>query len=390
MSEHVLLLTESLPYPLDVRARDQVAALLAAGHRVTVAGPTGYEYQALDERIGPVRALRFRSAPGGLNATAYAREWATAWLGLRRLVRRVQREDPATVALVCNPPDALALLARPLRRAGVRIVFDYREICPELYETKFGRRGLLHRLLLLSERYALRNADAVVTVSHACATLAHKRGGVPVERIFLVGNGPDPERVYDVPARPELKRGHRHLVLWLGAMSSQEGLEHLIGAADQLLRRYGRDDVLFAVVGPGDVHDELRARIRSRDLTNHVIVSGKVNDDLVRAYIATADVCVGVDEKGVMNDRAAMRKVLEYMAMGRAVVQFPLDEMYALCGDACAYARNADVTDLADRLQELLEDPGRRAARGRAARRRVEAGLLWPQQVPAFLRAVAP
>jgi glycosyltransferase involved in cell wall biosynthesis len=120
-----------------------------------------------------------------------------------------------------------------------------------------------------------------------------------------------------------------------------------------------------------------------------VLVSRKVEDELVRAYMATADICVGVDEKGEMNDRAAMRKVLEYMAMGRPVVQFPLDQMRELCGDACVYARNADAADLADVVVELLDDPRRRAALGAAARERVEAGLLWPQQVPAFLSAIA-
>ena len=385
---HVLVLLEGLPYPLDPRVRAQVAALLEVGHRVTVAGPTGYGHDAAQEMSGDLRVLRFRAARGGTGAAGYAREWATAWVRLRRIVRRVQREDPIDVALVCNPPDALALLVRPLRRAGAHVVFDYREVCPELFEAKFHRRGVIHRLLLLSERQALRAADAVITVSAACAQLARERGGVAPERIFLVGNGPDPQRIYPVLPREDLRRGRRHLVLWLGAMSGQEGLQRLIETASQVVGRHGRSDVLFALVGPGDVHDELRAEVGRRGLEHNVIVRDKVDDDLVRAYISTADVCVGVDEKGEMNDRAAMRKVLEYMAMGRPVVQFPLDQMIDLCGDACVYARNADAADLADRLEELLADPDRRARLGEAARDRVEAGLLWPQQVPAFLNAM--
>ena len=369
--------------------RAQVAALLADGHRVTVAGPTGYEHRALEECDGDVRVLRYRPGPSGTGGAGYAREWLTALVRLRRMVRRVQREDPIDVALVCNPPDALALIVRRLRRAGVHIVFDYREICPELYEAKFHRRGLVHRVLLRSERDALAGADAVITVSSACARLAHERGGVATERIFLVGNGPDPTRIYPVAVRPELRRGRRHLVLWLGAMSSQEGLERLIDAAAQVVCRHGRQDVLFALVGPGDAHAGLRREVRRRGLQDNVLILGKVDDDLVRAYISTADICVGVDEKGAMNDRAAMRKVLEYMAIGRPVIQFPLDQMRELCGDACVYARNGSATDLADRVDALLDDPQRRAVLGADARRRVEAGLLWPQQIPAFLRAIA-
>ncbi len=388
MSAHVLLLVEGLPYPVDVRVRAQVAALLEAGYRVTVAGPTGYGHTALEEQHDGVRSVRFAAVPSRGGAAGYLREYATAWLGLRRIARRVHREDPIDLLLVCNPPDALALITRPLRRRGVKVVFDYREICPELYEAKFGRRGILHRLLLASERYALRSADTVITVSDACARLAQERVGISRRRLYLVGNGPDPQRIYAVPPRPELRAGHRHLVLWLGAMSRQEGLEHLIEAADQIVRRHGRSDVLFALVGPGDAHEGLRQEVRRRGLEDWVTISGPVNDQLVREYMSTADVCVGVDVKGTMNDRAAMRKVLEYMAAGKPVVQFPLTQMQELCGDAAVYARNADPTDLADRIAELLSDGARRAALGAAARARVESGLMWPQQLPAFLSAV--
>lgn len=377
---HVLVLSEGLPYPFDPRIRAQVAALVEAGCEVTVTGPTGPGAGALDETVGGVRVLRFRAPAGGRGAAGYLREYGVACVRLRRLVRRVRDVD---VVLVCGPPDALALLAP--RRAGV--VFDLREISPELYEAKFARRGAMHRLLVRSERSALRRADAVVTVSEPCAEIARTRGGVPAERIFHVGNGPDPERIFAVAPREELRRGHEHLVLWLGVMSSQEGLARLVAAADLLVNDDGRRDVGFALVGPGDAHDELRREIRARGLQRAVHVGGRVDDDTVRGYLSTADVCVNVDERNAMNDRAAMRKVLEYMAAGAAVVQSPLAEMRRICGDATLYARDGDARDLADRIAELLDDPQQRVRLGRAARERAQ-GLVWPRQVPALLAAV--
>jgi glycosyltransferase involved in cell wall biosynthesis len=176
-------------------------------------------------------------------------------------------------------------------------------------------------------------------------------------------------------------------VLWLGVMSSQEGLSRLVDAADQLVNERGRTDVQFALVGPGDVHEELRRHVRERGLEQAVLVSGQVGDDRVRTYMSTADVCVNVDERNAMNDRAAMRKVMEYMAVGRPVVQFPLTEMRRICGDATVYARNADPCDLAEQIAALLDDPERRERLGRAAQARAFDGLMWPQQVPAFLAA---
>ncbi len=105
--------------------------------------------------------------------------------------------------------------------------------------------------------------------------------------------------------------------------------------------------------------------------------------------MATADVCVGVDESNAMNDSSTMTKIIEYMVMGRPVVQFPLHETGRVCGDTSLYARPGDAVDLADRIAELLDDPERAEALGAAARERAVPALLWPEQVPALLAAVA-
>jgi glycosyltransferase involved in cell wall biosynthesis len=120
-----------------------------------------------------------------------------------------------------------------------------------------------------------------------------------------------------------------------------------------------------------------------------VLVSGAVDDDMVRAYVSTAEICVNVDERNSMNDRAGMRKVLEYMAMGKPVVQFPLQEMRRICGDTAVYARNGDAHDLALKICELLDDPARRARLGAAARERIFDGMMWHQQIPTLLRAAS-
>jgi glycosyltransferase involved in cell wall biosynthesis len=389
---HILVVVEALPHPLDVRVIAEVEAFRAAGYEVTVIGPADPGFEALDVTIDGVRVLRFRRPPTTGTALGYLREYGRAFPALARLAVDAHRERPVDVVFVCPPPDALAAVALAIRRAGARIVIDQREISPELFAAKFGRgRALgpaLGMLLRQTERLALRHADAVVTVSAACAELLRDRDGVAEDRVFLVGNGPDPRRIFPVEPRAELRRGRDHLVLWLGAMSRQEGLEHLIEAADHLVNGLGRADVSFALVGPGDVHAPLREHVRRLGLEDVVAIEGLVGDDLVRAYMSTADVCVGVDARNDMNDRAAMRKVLEYMATGRPVVQFPLAEMRRLCGDATLYARDGDPRDLADRIAWLLDRPQERARLGAAARERVTDGLMWPDQVPALLAAI--
>ena len=46
----------------------------------------------------------------------------------------------------CNPPDDIYLVAKPFKKHGVDYVFDHHDICPELYEAKFGKKsGLLYK-----------------------------------------------------------------------------------------------------------------------------------------------------------------------------------------------------------------------------------------------------
>jgi glycosyltransferase involved in cell wall biosynthesis len=367
----------------------EARALADAGYEVTTISPTGLGYEAADERLHGVRALRFRAPPSVPGIGGYLREYGTSLWGIARLSRMVAREQPVDVVIVATPPDFLVALALPLRRRGAAVIFDQRDPGPELFEAKFGRRGLLYRLLLASERFAFSRADVVMPHNESCAELALGRGRVDPERIFIVGVGPDPRRIFPVPARPELRRGKRFLVLWMGTMSTQEGLQHLIDAADHLVNRCQRDDIAFSIVGPGDARAPLLAEVQRRGLEEAVDLPGPItDDDELRAYMATADVCLSVDEQNPMNDRSTMMKVLEYMAMGRPVIQFPLAEMRRLCGGDTLYARNADAGDLAAKIVELLDDPRRREELGRSARRRVLDGMMWSDQVPVLVNAV--
>jgi glycosyltransferase involved in cell wall biosynthesis len=170
-------------------------------------------------------------------------------------------------------------------------------------------------------------------------------------------------------------------------MSGQERLEGLVDAAEEVLRRRGRTDVHFAVVGDGDARAALDRTVRERDLAGSVELTGPVEDELVRAYICTADVCVGVDERNAMNDRAAMRKILEYMALGKPIVQFDLTEGRFSAQDASLYAKRNDPADFAAKILELIDDPAKRKAMGAFGRRRVQEALEWRYEAPKLLAA---
>lgn len=385
---HVLIALQNEPYPFDGRVRQEAEALTAAGHTVTVCGPTGFGHDALEEQIKGVRVLRHPHPPAGGGVLGYLREYAVSLWRINRLMRRAAREERIDVVLVCSPPDLLVLPALPIRRKGAALILDHHDLSPELFALKFGDRRPILAAVRAVERFALRRADVVLATNDTYAEVERRRGGVDQHRIFTVRNGPDPARIFPVDPQPELKRGREKLVCWVGMMSEQEGLHHIINAADDLIRVRGRDDVGVAIVGPGDVREGLIAETERRGLGEHVHFPGRVDGELLRAYLSTADVCVGVDEPNPMNDSSTMTKIIEYMAMGRPIVQFPLKETAQVCGETSLYARPGDAAHMAELIEELLDDPARAEQLGAAARERALNDLLWPQQIPNLLEAV--
>ncbi len=83
-----------------------------------------------------------------------------------------------------------------------------------------------------------------------------------------------------------------------------------------------------------------------------------------------------------------MIKIMEYMALGKPIVQFDLKEGRFSAGDASLYASNEDmVHDFAEKVLWLIDHPEQRAKMGEIGRERVETELAWKYSVPHLLAA---
>ena len=98
---------------------------------------------------------------------------------------------------------------------------------------------------------------------------------------------------------------------------------------------------------------------------------------------------VNPDVANEMNDKSTMNKIMEYMALGKPIVQFDLAEGRYSAQLASAYARRNDALHLAEKILDLLDQPALRAAMGESGRRRVESVLAWQHQAPKLLAAYA-
>jgi len=90
-----------------------------------------------------------------------------------------------------------------------------------------------------------------------------------------------------------------------------------------------------------------------------------------------------------MNDKSTMNKIMEYMALGKPIVQFDLTEGRFSAQQASLYAAKNDPVDMAEKIVDLLGDPDRRAKMSQFGRERVENQLEWQYEVPKLLAAYA-
>ena len=99
--------------------------------------------------------------------------------------------------------------------------------------------------------------------------------------------------------------------------------------------------------------------------------------------------CVNPDVANDMNDKSTMNKIMEYMALGKPIVQFDLVEGKVSAQDASLYAMKNDPVDMARKIVELLDDPARREQMGAFGRHRVINELEWEYEAPKLLAAYA-
>ena len=389
----VLVIVENLPVPFDRRVWQEARALAAAGARVSVICPTGPGCEAAFETVDGIAIHRHRLPRETGGALGYLREYAVALAAQTWLAWTIFFRAGFDTIHACNPPDLIWLVALPFKLLGCRFVFDHHDLGPELYEAKYGRRGVFWHGLRLCERLTFALADVSIATNESYRRVAVGRGGMPEERVFVVRSGPDLDRLRPGTPQPRHRNGRRFLVGYVGVMGHQEGIDLLLAAADRVVHGLGRDDVQFCLVGGGPSLAAMRLRAVEIGLSDHVTFLGRVPDATLLEVLATADICINPDRASALNDLSTMNKVLEYMALGRPIVQFASTEGRVSAGRASLYAAKDDPTDLADKMLALLDRPTLRARMGRVGRARIEAHLAWRHQVPALVaayRAAAP
>jgi len=223
--------------------------------------------------------------------------------------------------IVATSPQLLTALAGHMLARVKRCpwVFEVRDLWPEsIAAVGAMKEGLVMRALRHVEQMLYRGADRIVTVTEPIRMQLAGRG-VPIEKVGVVPNGVDLERLIpktgSAALAARLRLEGKFIVAYVGTHGFAQGLEVVVRAAD-LLRN---SDIHFVFVGEGARRKDLMEMSVWLGVKNVSFV-GAVPSEAAVEYLALADAIVIPLKKSALFDGALPSKIFEAAAMERPIL----------------------------------------------------------------------
>lgn len=359
------------------RTHEILSALKASGTDLRVLTRTGYPWDRTDRLGEPQRESTLVDAilyeherqPRNRCFTAiYAARAAKA------IARYARRHQVARIHAASNHVNALpALIAA--RRLGIPFQYEMRGLW-EL--TRASRMPAFedspnYRLGLELEGFVAAHADRVFVISEQLSQYAQLQWGIPTNRLHLLPNCVDGERIKSDPAIAVVPG----TIGYAGSLICYEGLDTLIKAVD-LLTRQGKK-IRLRIIGDGEARTELEALSRSLGLQNHVRFFGRLAPKHARAQLCACSLICIPRKPFQVCKLVPPIKLVEALALGKPVVVPDLPVFRDELGPQPAgwFFRAGDTENLAEILENALEDPRRLTEIGAQGRRRVLEHRQW-------------
>ena len=253
-------------------------------------------------------------------------------------------------------------------------------IVATIHATEAGRNSGIHnetqRYVNDTEWLLTYESSEVIVNSKFMKTDIQRLFGLPYEKINVIPNGINInsytgiERDYDF--RRQYAADNEKIILFVGRLVYEKGIQHLIAAMPKILSNY--NDAKLIIAGRGGMMDELRAEASNLGLNDKIYFTGYLNSKQVQKMYKCADVAVfpsTYEPFGIV--------ALEAMLAGVPTVVSDvggLDEIVTHGVDGMkSYAGNAN--SIADSVTALLYDHQLATNVSKKAKQKVKDQFNW-------------
>lgn len=377
--KHVVIIIEGFPVPLFKILMQHAFTLKQQGADVSIISPKMFGLNKFFEIIEGIDIYRHPMPIEAENAFGFFLEYSSALLWHLFLLIKIYFHKRIHVILGCTPPDLVFLPAMFFKIAGVKYVYYQLDLNPELYLSKFHKKGFFHKMLIVLERLSFFFADYSIVPNESFKSLAISRGKMNPEKIAVIRSGPDLDRIKNTAGDIKYKIGKKYLVGYLGAICKQDSLDLLIETIKYISNI--RQDVHFAIVGDGPDLLRIKELAVQLKVCKYITFFGMIKDSgMICDILSTCDICVNPDSCDDFNDKITSIKIMEYMALKKPVVQFDLTEGRITSQKASLYAKKGDCADFAAKIINLLDNKALRSSMGEFGFQRIVNELSWEHE----------
>ena len=167
-----------------------------------------------------------------------------------------------------------------------------------IHATEAGRNSGIHddTQRYINDTEWLLTYEATEVIVNSNYMKGHVQGlfGLPFDKISVIPNGinlnnfTSIDRDYDF--RRRFAMDNEKIILYVGRLVYEKGVQHLISAMPKILENY--HDSKLVIAGKGGMIDELKSQVESMGLSNKVYFTGYLNQKEVQKMYKCADVAV--------------------------------------------------------------------------------------------------
>lgn len=365
------------------RPYDIARRVIERGHRVTIFASSFNHYSFRETRLDGIHLWRSETIDGV--EFVWLRTFPYRWNDWRRilnmgsyflmaLVTGLRRSDTpdAIIGVSVHPLAALAAQIVASRRR-CRFFFEVTDLWPQTL-IEFGRisaKGVTARSLRALEGFLYRHAEKIFMLwrnTHDYVTSI----GADADKIVWLPHAADLDRYADLPPYHGLAR-QPFTVMYLGGFVENNDIHTIIESARELRRR-GRSDIVFALVGSSTHKAAWVDRVVELDLKNVVFPPPVPKADIARVMRDADAFIYAVRDLPIYRFGISMNKLVDYLAAGRPII-FAGHSAYdpVLEAEAGFSVPPENPQALADAVERLVAlQPEERARMGRRARNHLD------------------
>lgn len=221
------------------------------------------------------------------------------------------------IITVC-PPFHIGLLSSLVAKLrGIPHLFHVQDLQVDIAnDLGMIKNKALLSLLFKLERVVMKNATTVSTISDGMKAKIMSKG-IEAEQMYFFPNWVDADFIYPLSKEESLKKEfgfspEDKIVLYSGNLGEKQGLEYVVGAAEQLKKH---KHIQFVIVGSGAGKDKIQELVAQKGLQSNVHFYPLQPYEKLPALLAMGDVHLVLQKKGA-SDLILPSKLTSILAAG--------------------------------------------------------------------------